>query len=82
MPWPSLLQDLPDEPHMTKRVQQGTVEHPLDRMRARGHVSMFTDGISLNSSGRQSAPVHRDGIVHKELDSHSVKPAEAGPHVP
>jgi len=73
MAWPNLLQELSNEPHMTKWVNQGTLKHPLDRMRADRRVRMFTDGISLNSSGGHSVLVHRNGIVYKELDPHSCE---------
>jgi hypothetical protein len=51
----TLLEDLPDEPQMTKRVNDGALEHSPDRARSNCRVRVFAHWTVLNSSGGQSS---------------------------
>ena len=53
-----------------------------DRVRASRRVRVFVHWTVLDSPGRQRACVHRDGIVHEELDPHGRESADAGLRVP
>jgi len=50
----SLLEDFPDQPHMTERVHYSTLEHPPDRVGSNRLVLVFYYRISFHSSGGQS----------------------------
>lgn len=58
-----LLEDLPDQPHVTERVDDSALQHPLDRVGSKCRVRVFLDWTVLDSSGGQRAPVHGGGIV-------------------
>jgi hypothetical protein len=64
----ALLQDFPDEPHVPEGIHDGALQDPPDRLRSSHIMLVFAYRTSLNSSGRQSLPMHRCGIVHEELD--------------
>lgn len=56
---------------MTERVHNRALEHPPDRAWPRRRVLVFPHRVFLDRSGRHRPPVHRDGVVHEQLDSHS-----------
>src|SRR5437867_10284888 len=66
----TLLENLPDKPDVTERVDDGALEHPPDRPRSYRRVRMFPHWTVLDSAGGQRLPVDRDGVVHEELDPH------------
>jgi hypothetical protein len=77
-----LFENLPHEPHVTERVDDGALEHPADRSRSTRGVSVFPDRALLDRSGSYASLVYGDGVVHEEFDPHRRETHEAGPRVP
>jgi hypothetical protein len=65
-----LFKDFPNGPHMAKWVHNGTFEAPPNWLWSDRRVLVFFNRTMLGSSGSQSFPVHRDGILNKQFDPH------------
>src|SRR3954469_17557295 len=63
-----LLEKFPDEPEVSEWVNDGALQHAVDRARARGCVLVLFDGGVVGGSSGHCLPVDGDGIVHEEFN--------------
>ena len=70
IPLSSLLQELPYQPQMPKRIQHRALEHPPDRPRPLRLVLVLPHGTVLSRSCCQRFSMDRHRIVYKQLNPH------------
>jgi hypothetical protein len=63
-----LLENLPDQPQVTERVDDGALQHPLDRVGSKRRVRVLLDWAVFDRASGQRLPVYGDWVIHEELD--------------
>ena len=79
----TLLEDFPDQPQVTERVQDRTLKHPSNRSRSGHGVHMFLYRAVAGRPGGDGAIVHLRGISSTNSSIRTVvNPTDPGPRVP
>ena len=74
-----LLEDLPHQPDVAERIDDGPLKHARNGPRSNRRVDMFDHWIAVDGTGCDRRAVDRDGIVDEELDSNRRETHGGGP---
>ena len=63
--WAELVQELPNQPHVSESIKDGALQHSFDRSRSSCRMMMFLDGTAVDGSCRKRLSMHANRVIDK-----------------
>ena len=66
----ALVKEFADEPHVAEGVEDGTLKHSANGLRAECFVLVLADGAVFGGAGSDGLAVYCGGVINEKFDAH------------